>query len=406
VFAETLQPRFEPTRALRERLNALFDRLIRLRVRFLGRDESTFLVCGKIGLVLAIALGIVLTRFRGLSLEIILVLSGVSVAALLLQSLIMKVLTGEEQLVYYRHEVAILITVAITLWVSGQPLWPYLDITILAIGVLLACGRIGCLMVGCCHGRPSPIGPRYTPDHAAAGFTDYYVGIRLFPIQLLESAWVSGTVLVGIGIVLSGAAPGEAFAWYVVVYDVGRFTFEFVRGDPDRPFIAGFTEAQWTSVLLMLVVVGAEAAGVLPFHAWHSMATVALVVAMVVLHRSRAAPGLSRRLLLHPRHVREVAVALQGAERDRSGLPVEGMPVFVVTTSLGVQLSAGTTSAGSVPVRHYTVSSSRGPLAPEAIRTVGELIQQLKRMPAAPQMIQGPTGAVHLLFASPENTDS
>ena len=34
------------------------------------------------------------------------------------------------------------------------PVLPYLDLTCLGLGIFLVCGRQGCLMVGCCHGKP------------------------------------------------------------------------------------------------------------------------------------------------------------------------------------------------------------------------------------------------------------
>ena len=179
------------------RVNRFFDRVARLE-SCLGGARSAFHACGIVGLVFAVALGLWLTRRQGLSTSVILILSAASVAALLGQTLVMKVLTGEEELVYYRHEVAIIAVAAVTLWLLGHPIWPYLDITLLAVGVFLACGRFGCLMVGCCHGRPHAWGIRYSPAHADAGFTRHYVGIRLFPIQLVESLWVVTTGVIGI----------------------------------------------------------------------------------------------------------------------------------------------------------------------------------------------------------------
>ena len=32
---------------------------------------------------------------------------------------------------------------------------PYLDATALGLGAFLACGRVGCTLAGCCHGRPA-----------------------------------------------------------------------------------------------------------------------------------------------------------------------------------------------------------------------------------------------------------
>src|SRR5439155_22019386 len=97
----------------------------------------------------------------------------------------------------YHHEIDVMINAALLLWLLGQPLLPYLDLTILGIGMFLACGRVGCLMVGCCHGRPHSWGVRYKQEHADAGFAPYYVGVRLFPIQAVESLWVLSIVIVG-----------------------------------------------------------------------------------------------------------------------------------------------------------------------------------------------------------------
>jgi hypothetical protein len=378
------------------RANQLFDRLVGIQVGFLGRKESAFLACGKVGLVLAIALGVWLTSHQGLSLIVILTLSGTSVLALLGQSLVMKVLTGTEQLVYYRHEIAIVTVAAITLLVLDQPIWPYLDITILAVGTFLVCGRVGCLMVGCCHGRPHAWGPKYSAAHVAAGFTRHYAGIRLFPIQILESLWVLVIVVVGVTMVLGGSRPGEAFAWYVIAYDIGRFGFEFARGDPDRPYIGGFSEAQWTSVLLMVAILIAEVYDVLPFHAWHWVATGGVVAAGIAVVWSRRVSALPRHRLLHPQHVREIATALEAAEQQADSAAREGA-IVLVRTSLGVQLSTDIAAGPSGSVRHYAISWSQGEISADTARTLAELILTLKQVTTNTELTRGPMGVFHLL---------
>ena len=70
-------------------------------------------------------------------------------------------MTGEERIIYYRHEIAVMVVAALLLWLLRQPLLPYLDVTILGIGMFLTCGRMGCFMVGCCHGRPHDWGVCY-----------------------------------------------------------------------------------------------------------------------------------------------------------------------------------------------------------------------------------------------------
>jgi hypothetical protein len=283
--------------------------------------------------------------------------------------------------------VAIIAVAAITLHLLGQPIWPYLDITILAVGAFLVCGRIGCLMVGCCHGRPSAWGPRYSQQHVAAGFAHYYAGIRLFPIQIVESIWVLATVAAGAWLIWRGSAPGEAFAWYVIVYDVGRFSFEFVRGDTGRPYAGGLSEAQWTSVLLMLIVVGAEAAGVLPFHRWHWVATACVVAAWIALAWLRPSSPLARHRLLHPEHVSEIAHAL--AANARATL-ADARAVHVSRTSLGVQISTGP--------HHYSLSWSAGEMDAGAARTLADLILVLQRESAPGELASRTPGVYHLVL--------
>jgi prolipoprotein diacylglyceryltransferase len=198
-----------------------------------------------------------------------------------------KIITGEERLIYYHQEIAVMVMAAIFLKITNQPLLPYLDITILGIGTFLFCGRVGCLMVGCCHGRPHQWGVCYRKEHADVGFTHYYVGIRLFPIQAVESLWVFGIVVVGVILIVSGRPHGEALAWYVINYDIGRFIMEFFRGDPERPYYLGYSQGQWISIILMGIVVWGELAGILAFHAWHAIATFMIITMMIIITLTR-----------------------------------------------------------------------------------------------------------------------
>jgi hypothetical protein len=209
---------------------------------------------------------------------------------------------------------------------------------------------------------------------------------------------VLATVIVGVWMIASGRAPGEAFAWYVIVYDVGRFSFEFVRGDTGRPQAGGFSEAQWTSVVLMLVVVAAELLGALPFHAWHAAATAAVVIAWIAVAWSRAPSALARHRLLDPAHVTELASALDAADLALTG--AEGTTVHVARTSLGVQLSAGATLGAHGAVRHYTLSWSGGEIGADAAATLAQLILMLRRVTAPSELTRGSMGVFHLLIKS------
>jgi Prolipoprotein diacylglyceryl transferase len=165
---------------VRETINGRLDRLARPEVRLLGRVRPAFLVCGYTGLAAAVALALTLVGLRGLSPWVFGGIILTSMATFLALAMATKIVTGREMLIYYHHEVAVMAVAAGYLWLLCRPMLPYLDITLLGVGTFLAFGRVGCLMAGCCHGRPHGWGVRYREEHAAAGFTPCFVGVRLF----------------------------------------------------------------------------------------------------------------------------------------------------------------------------------------------------------------------------------
>lgn len=383
--------------------NHILDRAACPEIKVGRRATSAFHVCGLTGLALALGLAATLTVHLGLSLWVLAAMAGTAVLTFLALAMVTKIILGEEQLIYYHHEVAILATVTLVLALLGEPVLRYLDVTILGVGTFLLCGRVGCFMVGCCHGRPCRWGVRYRPEHADAGFTRYYVGTRLFPIQLVESCWVLATVLVGVGLVVGGAAPGAALAWYVIVYDIGRFGFEFVRGDPARPYRGGFSEGQWTSLLLMLVVVGAELAGAVPPHTWHVAATAGVVLVMVTVAARRRVRRDTRYRLMNPNHIAELDTALERLslprQDDRTGIDV-------LTTSAGLRVSTGLTHTSNGVLRHYTLSTTDGRIDEPGAHALAGSIFLLRHHDAGGELLAGDTGVFHLVIPQPQSADS
>src|SRR5882672_9437642 len=391
-----------------EVLNCYLDKLVRPEVRLLRTSRPAFQVCGYTGLAPAVLVALTLATRLGLSLVVIAAL--ILAAVLTFFGLVMatKIITGEERIIYYHHEIAVMVVAAFLLWLLRQPILPYLDVMILGVGAFLVCGRVGCLMVGCCHGRPHRLGVCYREEHADAGFTPYFVGVRLFPVQAVESLWVFCIVTTGVTFVLNGRPQGAALAWYVVTYDLGRFCFEFLRGDPGRSYLWGFSQPQWISLLLMCGVVWAEMAGVLPLHLWHVAATACLALAMVAVGLARRYSRTDRHRLLHPSHVREVAEAMSlvpipATETKAAGqwtvLPRKNsIPVHIGCTSLGVQISGGKVGGAGGDTYHYTLSCRDGGMTEEAARILAGLILQLRRVTGASELVKGNRDVFHLLI--------
>ena len=344
------------------------------RVRAFGRDRDPFRTCGLAGLAAAVAVALALAAGRDLSLTIEAALIATAVCVFLVLALAARAATGRETLVYYHHEIAVLASVAGVAAILGAPVLDHLDATALGLGAFLALGRVGCLLAGCCHGRPADHGVAYGPERLAEGFPAYLIDVPLVPVQALEAA--GAAMLVAIGATLVPATPGAAFGWYVTGYALLRFALELLRGDPVRRYWRGLSEAQWTSLLVVAVMCALAAAGALPGAVEHlgAFALLAGAAAITLARRPRS--------LLHPRHVRELA-ALLPAPRDGRAT--------VVTTSLGVQLSAGRS--------HYTLSAASGELTQRDAAELARVIAWLGSVPGAVDLVPGAAGAYHLIVA-------
>ena len=389
-----------------QRINSWFDRVARVEFRLPGGFAcSAFRACGLTGLVVAFTLAAGLAVRAQLLVAVLTVVTAGGVVTFLVLTIITKIMAGEEKLIYFHHEIAVVLGTVAILSLLHQPILPYLDVTVLGLGTFLAFGRIGCFLVGCCHGRPCRVGVRYRTEHGAAGFPEHYVDVRLFPVQVMESCLVSGIVVVGAALAVGGAPPGAVFGWYVVAYDAARFGLEFARGDADRRHFWLFSEAQWTAVALTCAVVWCERAGVLPLARWHIVAAAGLVVTLVaVAVTSRSAYRRSRRVLLQARHLREIAQHVQTVSRDfvlrgtdAGTVPSPAAAPRVARTSLGLQISAGRVSGPDGSVEHYTLSRAPAPLDASLARLVSRLVLLLRNASGPGESFEGRRGVFHLV---------
>lgn len=299
-----------------------------------------------------------------------------------------KIVVGGERLVYYHHELAILAANAVLLELLRLPVLAYLDIAVLGLGAFLAFGRVGCWTSGCCYGRPHRWGTPYRRD---AGLPPYGAGVRLFPVQLLESGWVAATVLLAVPVALRSSRPGEVLAWYTFVYGAGRFAFEFLRGDPDRPYCKGVSEAQWTSWLLIAAAAIAEMAGTLPFHAWHIAAAGALTAAVVILGLTDS----DARTLFRPAHLCQLSEALETA----CSLTAHTGQLHLGTTSLGLKISASALAAETGRIEVIALSRPGHVFSLRAAHRLGRIIVQLRGCRLA-EFQPGSRGVYHLILSS------
>ena len=116
-------------------------------------------------------------------------------------------------------------------------------------------GRIGCLMAGCCYGRPTtvPWAVRLGGSPASATPPDLW-GVPLHPTQLYEAASDILIFSVLLKFALPKAKkkqlkPGTVFLLYVLLYSIERFINEFYRGDDRGWSYGGLWVSQWVALV-------------------------------------------------------------------------------------------------------------------------------------------------------------
>jgi phosphatidylglycerol:prolipoprotein diacylglycerol transferase len=125
-----------------------------------------------------------------------------------------------------------------------------LDLTALSIPVPWIFAKVGCLLNGCCYGRPSSLPWAITFPEGAAGAP---AGIPLHPTQIYEIVVV--LCILGVFKVLSKRErwQGTMLPWFLVLYGLGRAITEFWRGDADHhTYVGPLTLSQ----LICLAVAG------------------------------------------------------------------------------------------------------------------------------------------------------
>lgn len=141
----------------------------------------------------------------------------------------------------------------------------YLDHVCLFAGpfIILVC-RIGCLLAGCCYGKPSPFDKfeyllfvTFTHRSSEAGSLHY--GEHLWPTQIWEMSYA--LIIFGICYWVEGRIKfkGQIFLTFLLSYGIFRTALEFFRGDEARGvYLDGLlSTSQFISLIIFILIVGA-----------------------------------------------------------------------------------------------------------------------------------------------------
>jgi hypothetical protein len=229
---------------------------------------------------------------------------------------VVRTLVGRERIVFYQVATSGVGLVAAVAALASGHVARLIDIATVGIGAFLVFGRLGCFSVACCHGRPARFGVVYGPAHVRVGLSELFAGRPLWPSQLVESAASLALVLIALG--FGWDTPGVPAVIYIAGYAPLRFALELVRGDGERPYRLGASEAQWTAAATAIAVA-----------VWRpGPATLGLAFALVAALVTMVARRQRRELVLSP-HVHELGRLRAAAGQHRE--PLE--------TSLGVAIS-------------------------------------------------------------------
>lgn len=125
----------------------------------------------------------------------------------------------------------------------------YFNYCIPAVAIAQAFGRIGCFFAGCCYGIPTDAwyGVKFPANSLGPG-----ADIAVIPTELISS--VGNFVIFALLLwnLKHGKHKEDTGAWYLILYGIGRFLIEFLRGDTIRGQIWIFSTSQFISIFVFL----------------------------------------------------------------------------------------------------------------------------------------------------------
>lgn len=379
---------------LATRINPWLDSLPRTRLFAAAHASPAFRGMGVAGYHAALVVTLGLGLWTGRSLLVLATVSAACALSFFAYAHLRRWISRRETYVLLEHVWIAELVSAGVLRALREPILPYLDVVSIGLVVFLAWGRIGCSMAGCCHGHPSSIGLVYDGACARDGFPEHLVGIRLFPVPLLESLALLGIALAG-AILLGTAREGTALAWVLVAYSVVRFGLEGLRADP-RPHLFGLSQARWMSLVelaaAVLLVDRAVPIGPERIAAAVSLLILAIVgVTIAARHRRRSTD------LLAPAHVGEIRTIVRDAAASLTTSTRPPRPPEIARTAHRASVGVSLVDEGETPMLHVSLS-----LPPERadLRLLCDLASRaLPELSATSGRVR-PTTLLHVLVPS------
>ncbi len=119
-----------------------------------------------------------------------------------------------------------------------------------------AFGRVGCFAAGCCYGREThlPWAVTFT-NPLAHSISDTPLHVPLHPTQIYEMILELCNCVFLVWLTRRKKFDGEIIGAYMIIYGIGRFFIEFVRGDEGRGEFLGWMSGT-QAIAICLVIFG------------------------------------------------------------------------------------------------------------------------------------------------------
>jgi len=165
-------------------------------------------------------------------------------------------------LVFYGGLIGAVLAVIIYVNLKGLPVWKTGDALTPSIPLGYFFGRIGCLMTGCCFGKPCSLAwairfpnqsPAWDRQHHEGLVGQFDSSLPVHPTQIYDSL-LNLVLYLGLAwLYRRKKFDGEVFGVYLVCYALTRSFVESFRGDyPADHIHAGLTSAQVLSIVIVL----------------------------------------------------------------------------------------------------------------------------------------------------------
>jgi phosphatidylglycerol:prolipoprotein diacylglycerol transferase len=152
-------------------------------------------------------------------------------------------------LVFYGGLIGASLATILYVWKNKLPLWKFADTLAPSIALGYVPGRLGCLMNGCCYGKPTdlPWALHFPPGHETHG-------LGVHPTQIYDALLSLGLYLGLAWLFRRKKFDGQVFATYLLCYAVTRSIVELFRGDyPVQHLSGGATPAHFVSIVIFIV---------------------------------------------------------------------------------------------------------------------------------------------------------